>query len=167
MMWVYRGEPFNEADAGDAIGFVYIIRHETSGKYYIVQKKFKFIKTLPPLKNQKRKRKVISSSDWRSYYGSSTAFNEYVQQCGMDKFKRTIIHLCNAKSEMNYIETITQLRYNVLFDEDSFNGIINCRISSKHIVNSEMCKSLSTTINVINNKDKQYMANNVDFANNK
>ncbi|WP_444668471.1 hypothetical protein [Cereibacter changlensis] len=133
MSWTFNGQTFIDDMIGDNVGFVYIIRHAASGRYYIGQKKFHSIRTLPPLKNQTRKRKVKTVSDYQSYFGSSVELNALVSVEGKGAFTREILYLCQTKSEMNYIETIIQVKSNVIFDPLSFNAIVNFRVSRKHL----------------------------------
>ena len=70
-MWLYDGKEFKIEDRGDAIGFVYELRDTENDKRYIGKKNLFSTRRLPPLKGQKRKRKVVKESDWKTYYGSS------------------------------------------------------------------------------------------------
>lgn len=153
-MWMYQGKEFKRDDIKDHIGFVYIIRHIASSRYYIGQKKFTFTKTLPPLKGRTHKRKITTISDYESYYGSSEEVKALVLKDGKDAFTREIIHLCNTKSEMNFLEAYMQIQHNVLFDAQSFNGIINMRVSRKHVGKSEICQTLSNNIIIQEGKDE-------------
>ena len=84
---------------------------------------------MPPLKGKTRKRKVVKESDWRNYYGSSEELKKDVAEHGKDNFKRTILKLCTCKWQLKYEELKTQLENNVLIRKDSYNGIINLRIT--------------------------------------
>lgn len=113
-------------------GFVYLIT-DTSAKagekkYYIGCKQL-FSKTKrPPLKGKKRKRTVIQESTWASYYGSSNELLEAIKRKGAEHFEREILHLASCKWELKYLEMVEQIKRNVLFDEEYYNGIINLRI---------------------------------------
>lgn len=111
----------------DYLGFVYIIENKTkNGKFYVGQKKFWFKKTLPPLKGKKRKRRSLVESDWKTYTGSSNGLNEDIESG--DEIVKTILHLCESKFEMNYLETLEQFVRGALLKEECYNGIINVRI---------------------------------------
>lgn len=110
------------------IGFVYIILHKETGKYYIGKKQLISNKSRKPLKGNKNKRHYQIESNWEDYWGSSNKFQEYVKQEGKDKFIRIIIGFHNSKFELSYAELYHQIRKQVLFDPLSFNEIINVRL---------------------------------------
>ena len=111
------------------MGFVYRIENKETGKFYIGQKKIIKVEKRPPLKGKVRKRKIVKQSDWKTYCGSSNDLKNDVKTLGEDKFKFTIIRFCNSKWECSYWELYHQMHNHVLFREDSYNGIINVRIS--------------------------------------
>lgn len=111
------------------MGFVYRIENKETGKFYIGQKKIIKVEKRPPLKGKVRKRKIVKQSDWRTYCGSSNDLKNDVKTLGEDKFKFTIIRFCDSKWECSYWELYHQMHNHVLFREDSYNGIINVRIS--------------------------------------
>jgi hypothetical protein len=111
------------------MGFVYRIENKETKKFYIGQKKIIKVEKRPPLKGKVRKRKIIKQSDWRTYCGSSNDLKVDVKALGEDKFKFEIIKFCDCKWLMTYWELYYQMINHVLFREDSYNGIINVRIS--------------------------------------
>ena len=111
------------------LGFVYRIENKETGKFYIGQKKIIKVEKRPPLKGKVRKRKIVKQSDWKTYCGSSNDLKNDVKTLGEDKFKFTIIRFCDSKWECSYWELYHQMHNHVLFREDSYNGIINVRIS--------------------------------------
>lgn len=111
------------------MGFVYRIENKETGKFYIGQKKIIKVEKRPPLKGKVRKRKIVKQSDWKTYCGSSNDLKNDVKTLGEDKFKFTIIRFCDSKWECSYWELYHQMHNHVLFREDSYNGIINVRIS--------------------------------------
>lgn len=134
-MWMFNDKPFAPDMIGTAAGMVYRITHKATERYYIGQKVFWSKRTLPPLKGESRKRKKLVPSDWQSYFGSSDELNALVGQEGEQAFTREILYLCQTKSQMNYLGTVLQMHHNVLFDPLSFNGIVNMRVSRKHLQN--------------------------------
>lgn len=114
-------------------GFIYIIAHKFSGKYYIGQKKFWFKRSLKPLKGRKNKRHLVPS-DWKTYWGSNKELLEDIKKEGVENFYKSIIELCASKALMNYYETKTQFKYDVLFDKNSYNSMVNCRISRNQVL---------------------------------
>ena len=110
-------------------GFVYRIENKENGKFYIGQKKIIKVEKRPPLKGKVRKRRIVKQSDWRTYCGSSNDLKNDVKTLGEDKFRFTIIRFCDCKWKCSYWELYYQMQNHVLFREDSYNGIINVRIS--------------------------------------
>ncbi|WP_157971190.1 hypothetical protein [Pseudogemmobacter bohemicus] len=134
-MWVYKGKQFRSDDIKDNVAFVYLIEEVETGRKYIGKKSFFSIRTLPPLKGQKRKRKVKSESGWIEYFSSSEKLKALVADRGPEHFKRTILHLVKSKGEASYLEVFEQIKRNVLIDQMYFNDFIGCRIHSRHVAN--------------------------------
>lgn len=122
----------------DYHGFVYMITHTPTQKYYIGQKKFWFKSSKPPLKGNKNKRRSLVESDWKTYWGSSKKLQEFIVKEGTTKeFERKIIRLCKSQWELSYSELEWQMKLNVLRDERSFNGIINVRLGKNGAVETD------------------------------
>lgn len=134
-MWVFNGKEFTSDDIGDHVGFVYCITNKQDGKRYIGKKLFWSTRTLKPLKGKKRKRKKVVESDWKMYYGSSTEVQTLLEEFGPDNFEREILHLCDSKGDLSYMELKEQMDRDVLFNDDYYNQIINVRINSTHLKN--------------------------------
>lgn len=133
-MWIYNGNPFNSEDIPkDAVGFVYIIRNELTTKKYLGKKNFFRTIVRPPLKGQKRKRRTIVESDWKTYTGSSTEVNRQVSEHGIDSFSREILEICFSKGMLSYQEAKKQFDLDVLLDDNYLNGIIQVRINRTHL----------------------------------
>jgi len=132
-MWTYNGEEFTSDMIEDYVGFVYIITNLETNMKYVGKKLFMSTRRLAPLKGKTRKRKVVKESDWMSYYGSSEEVKTLVEELGVNSFKREILHLCNKKGEMSYLETRQQFDRQVLLDDTYYNGIINCKIHRNHV----------------------------------
>ena len=132
-MWLYEGKEFTSEMIGDYIGFVYIITIKNTGKKYLGKKLVMSTRRLAPLKGKTRKRKVVKESDWMSYYGSSEEVKMIVEEMGADNFDREIIHLCNKKGEMSYLEAAEQFQRGVLLSDEWYNGIVNCKIHKSHV----------------------------------
>ena len=134
MSWLYKESNIvvNEVPEA-AVGFVYMITHIPSGKYYIGKKQLVSNRTLPPLKGTKRKRKVTKESDWRTYYSSNLWIKQQVKEGKAEEFKREIIRFCNCKKGLSYYEMYWQFKYDVLSDENSLNGNINGKFYTKDL----------------------------------
>lgn len=134
-MWHYKGEEFTSEMIGDHIGFVYIITDLSNNKKYVGKKLLTSKRKLPPLKGKTRKRTVIKESDWQSYFGSSDEVKAILEEKGADNFHREILHLCNAKGELSYMELKEQMDREVLLDDSYYNGIVQVKIHRSHVKN--------------------------------
>ena len=132
-MWYYRDDEFTSEMIGDYVGFVYVITDLNNKKKYVGKKLFKSTRRLAPLKGKTRKRKVTKESDWQDYFGSSEEVKMIVEEKGRDSFHREILHLCNTKGELSYLEAKEQFDREVLLSDEYYNGIINCRVNRKHV----------------------------------
>ena len=134
MTWVYEGKPFSSDDIAGNAGFVYEITDTLNGKKYIGKKKLSSTRTLKPLKGQKRKRRVVSESDWESYYGSSEEVKALVEEFGSDRFRRKVLRLCKTTAEMSYFELKEQIENDVLLKPDEYyNAFVGARINRSHL----------------------------------
>ena len=115
-------------DISKYAGFIYCITNIKTGKTYIGKKVFFNEMARPPLKGRKNKRHYLKESDWRDYYGSSATLHLDLEKYGQNAFKRQIIRLCKSKWELSYYELIEQIEREVLFRDDSYNGIIQVRL---------------------------------------
>jgi hypothetical protein len=137
-MWFYNNQVVDTLP-DDCVGFVYLITNLTNNRKYVGKKLSKFSKTtyrVVKLKNGTKKRKKIRSkidSDWQTYYGSSVELLADVAQLGADKFKREILHYCNAKAVCSYMEAKEQFDRKVLESTDYYNGIISLKVHKNHI----------------------------------
>ena len=134
-MWYYQNKEFTSEMIGDHIGFVYIITDKSNEKKYVGKKLFKSKRRLPPLKGKTRRRTKVVESDWMDYFGSSEEVKLLVEEHGRDNFHREILHLCDTKGVMSYLEAKEQFDRNVLLDDSYYNGIIQCKIHRSHVKN--------------------------------
>lgn len=132
-MWFYNDEEFTSEMIGEHIGFVYLITDLSNNKKYVGKKNFLSKRRLKPLKGKTRKRTKISESDWQDYFGSSEEVKSLVEANGRDNFKREILHLCNSKGMMSYLEAKEQFDREVLLKDEYYNEFIGCKIHSKHL----------------------------------
>lgn len=132
-MWFYKDEEFTSDMIGDYIGFVYIITDKSNDKKYIGKKLFKSKRRLQPLKGKTRRRVKVVESDWQDYFGSSDEVKSLVEEHGRDNFRREILHLCNTKGHMSYLELYEQVTRRALIDEGYYNGIIQAKIHRSHV----------------------------------
>ena len=135
--WTYQGEKI-DAIPDQYEGFVYLITNTTNNKKYIGKKLAKFKTTKPPLKGRKHKRRGHKESDWKTYWGSSDLLQEDVAKLGEDKFTREIIHFCESRGVMSYLEAKEQFDREVLLNDDYYNGIINVRIGGSKLLRESL-----------------------------
>lgn len=134
MSWEYEGKQFSSEDINGHAGFVYEITDTLNGKKYIGKKKLSSLRTLKPLKGQKRNRKIVSESDWMDYYGSSEEVKGLVEEFGRDRFSRRIIRLCKTTAEMSYYEMKEQLNNDVLLrPTEYYNAFVGGKIHRNHL----------------------------------
>lgn len=139
MQWTYQGKEVQDLPE-DCEGFVYLITNLTNNKKYVGKKLAKFKKTRPPLKGRKNKRRSKVESDWRDYWGSSDHLLEDVQKLGSDKFTREILHFCESRGVLSYMEAKEQFDRRVLETDDYYNGIINVRVGSSKALKEALKK---------------------------
>ena len=132
-MWYYRDDEFTSEMIGDYVGFVYVITNLNNKKKYVGKKLFNSTRRLAPLKGKTRKRKVVKESDWQDYFGSSDEVKTIVEENGRESFHREILHLCNSKGEMSYLEAKEQFDREVLLSDEYYNGIIQVKIHRTHV----------------------------------
>ena len=138
-MWTYKGEEVNELPL-DCEGFVYLITNLANNKKYIGKKLARFKVTKPPLKGRKNKRRSTKESDWKTYWGSSDHLNADVKEFGEENFTREILHYCQSRGMLSYLEAKEQFDREVLLTDEYYNGIINVRVGSSKVLKEELCK---------------------------
>ena len=115
-------------DIGKYVGFVYCITCKVTDRKYIGKCLYWSAIRRKPLKGYKRVRLDKVESKWKSYYGSSLELLEDVKKYGVDSFERVILMNCITKFDCAYYETKLQFDNNVLFSDEYYNKIINCRL---------------------------------------
>ena len=126
-MWLYKNKEINSIEdmPADTFGFVYLVTHTPSGKKYLGKKQLIANRTLPPLKGQKKKRKIQKESDWKTYYGSQTEVKQLVKESqDMLEFVREILIFASTKKQLTYFETKLQFVNEVLENDEYLNSNI-------------------------------------------
>ena len=126
-MWLYKNKEINSIEdmPADTFGFVYLVTHTPSGKKYLGKKQLISNRTLPPLKGQKKKRKIQKESDWKTYYGSQTEVKQLVKESqDMLEFVREIRIFASTKKQLTYFETKLQFVNEVLENDEYLNSNI-------------------------------------------
>jgi len=117
-------------DIKETYGMVYKITHIATGKFYIGAKFF--YKPHYKMVNKKKKKSMVES-DWRTYWSSSEKLQAAVKEFGEDAFKREILHLVKYRGMVKYLETkeIIMRGCLELTDDECWNGIIGCKIHKR------------------------------------
>lgn len=132
--WMHEGVEFDPSLHPQAKSFVYVIECLLDGKKYIGKKLLTRAKTMPPLKGKKRKRRSRVESNWREYWGSNEELQADVKRMGPDKFKRTVLRVCQTAAEASYYEAHHQFLSEVLLRPDDFyNRHIRVRVHTNHL----------------------------------
>lgn len=129
--WTYCGDDADRynSDGTLKLGFVYVVTERSTGRFYHGKKQVTRIAKLPPLKGKKRKRRVVKETDWRKYKTSSTTIVELCEEHGEEWFDWEILSFHDSKSMLSWVELKHQVSNDCLRNDDSFNGIINIRLS--------------------------------------
>jgi len=105
-MWLYKNKVIDSIEAmpEGTFGFIYEVVHNPTGRRYLGKKVLQFNRTLPPLKGQKRKRKVVKESDWKTYYGSHAEIKGLIKEGKQEEFTREILQFVPTKKLLTYFE---------------------------------------------------------------
>jgi hypothetical protein len=140
--WLWEGNDVTEdVIPEEAVGFVYLIEHIPTGKYYIGKKSLESVRNvkigvreLARIKEERKlagirgslpkKKKVRKSSEWEKYYSSNEWIKEQITEGKSDEFKRSVLQFCYSKKSLSYYEVYWMFKYDVLSDDNSLNGNI-------------------------------------------
>lgn len=105
-MWLYNNKKITSIEdmPEGTFGFIYEVVHNPTGRKYLGKKVLQFNRTLPPLKGQKRKRKVVKESDWKTYYGSHAEIKGLIKEGKQEEFTREILQFVPTKKLLTYFE---------------------------------------------------------------
>ena len=141
--WLWNGNDVTEdVIPEDAVGFIYMIEHIPTGKYYIGKKSLESVRNvkigvreLQRIREERKlagirgslpkKKKVRKSSDWQKYFSSNDWIKEQVTEGKSGEFKRSVLQFCYSKKSLSYYELHWQFKHDVLRDENSLNGNIS------------------------------------------
>jgi hypothetical protein len=131
-MWIYKDKEVSDEDIQGYVAFVYLITNLQSGKKYIGKKLLTKTRT-KKIKGKTRKKKVVTESDWRDYFGSNDTLKRDVVELGAENFRREILDLCKSRGTANYLEARYQFESRVLESNDYYNDQIRVRVHRSHL----------------------------------
>jgi hypothetical protein len=140
-MWYFKGSQVKSIEdiPEGAIGFIYKITNNITGKFYIGKKSL-YSNRKKKISNREKKKlgmvnkdgsatdatrvkTVTKESNWFKYYGSSKELKEDIDKEGQVNFHREILEYCCTKKYMTYSEVAHQIKQDVLTN-NSYNGNI-------------------------------------------
>ena len=132
----------------DYYGYVYMTINLDTNQNYIGKKIFKNTTSKKlgkketaalPVKRGRTpsKKKVISESNWKEYYGSADEVKEWVKNTPKYKLLRVVLRLCKSSKELTYYETKYLFDYDVLLDNRYVNSNILGKFYPKDLVESK------------------------------
>ena len=151
MNWIYNNENINDISQlpENTYGFVYRITHKPTNKSYIGKKVLYYErnkklgkKELEILKEERKgvpgrlptKKKVITESNWKVYWGSNKELIELSKNEPYENFEREILQVCNSKKLLTYYETKYLFMLQVLeFPDNYFNDNILGKFYTKDL----------------------------------
>lgn len=109
MVWIYKEKEINTLEdlyecQEEIFGFVYEITHKPTGRKYLGRKQLLANRTLPPLKDSKKRRKVVQESNWKAYWGSNSEFKDFRLTLDPSEFTREILVLARSRKLLTYYE---------------------------------------------------------------
>ena len=151
MNWIEeKGKEYTELEHFDknVYGFIYIIKHKKTGRFYIGKKQLLSVvnkklgkKELIAIKEDRKvnkvqgkqptKKRVISENGWQDYWGSCKPLLQEIKEQGKDKFERQILQLCYNSKQLTYFEVMYQFKYDVLQNNNCYNETILGRYHRK------------------------------------
>lgn len=139
--WIWDQRPLVDTDIPSyAIGYIYYIWHNESGKLYIGKKLMNStrrskigVRAKKATKTRKTYQTIVKDSGWMQYWGSCIELKEDIKKCGEKAFTRAIVEWCWSKKQLSYREVVHQVQMNVL-ETDTYNGNILNRWFRKDLV---------------------------------
>lgn len=121
--WIHKSQvvlSVNDMPEG-TYGFIYEVTHIPTGKKYLGKKVLYFERNkklgkraLEALREERKakgiggrtplKQKVVTESDWKTYYGSQKEILEIVKEGNKENFKREILQYVTDKKQLTYFE---------------------------------------------------------------
>ena len=145
-MWLYKKQKIDSIDEmpKGTYGFIYEVTHTKSKRKYIGKKVLYFERNkrlgkraLAALKEERAKKgmkgrtplkqKVITESDWKTYYGSHKDILKLIKEGKQGEFTKEILHYVPNKKQLTYFEC----KYLFINEVLEHNDYINDNILAK------------------------------------
>jgi len=121
----------DKIDLEKHVGFIYRITNILTNRQYIgkklltstINKKLtkKELLSLPVKRGKKpTKKKVVSESKWKDYWGSSEELKKDIELLGKENFKREILHAVFDKQTLSYLELRLQMEERVIENTENY-----------------------------------------------
>lgn len=140
--WIHKGEEIININQfpKNAIGFIYLIRNLTNGRYYYGRKtcisNSKKRLTLAEKKlpeNQRKTFKIIEKENsWKSYTGSNKLLNEHVKAGHI--IEKEIIQFCFSKAELTFYETRAIVCSECMLTDSCYNDWISAKVYKRNLI---------------------------------
>jgi serine/threonine protein kinase len=122
-MWKYKEDTIESIEnmPKSTFGFIYEVTHTPSGRKYIGKKVLYFernkklgIRALEELRLARKakgiggrtplKQKIVTESDWKTYYGSHKEIMSLIKENKQGEFTREILQFVPTKKQLTYFE---------------------------------------------------------------
>lgn len=140
----------------DYEGFVYLIINTINDRKYIGRKFTKKRNRIKLSETSKRRKLVISESDWYYYKSSSDELKADIAKYGQDSFRFIILEWCKTRKDAMYLEVEYQVKNDVLTkkldtgDYEFYNSNIMSRYfrpkEAGTIEYETKCRNISTSL---------------------
>ena len=117
-MWLYKNKQITSLQdlPSEVVGFVYLIINKETAEWYVGKKNIYSQRTLPPLKGERRKRKVTKQTNWVQYQSSNESVKEWISP-----YKEILVY-CYTKKQLTYEEMKAILCLQGLEDQKCMNS---------------------------------------------
>ena len=149
MGWIYHGKEVGSIDdlPENSLGFIYIIRQISSGKYYIGKKLLSKAAT-KTVKGVKKK--IRKESDWMDYWSSSPQILEWIHDAsGTGDFTKEILVCVSSRGMLVYGEELALYMVGALESNLWINRNIRSKVYSSWVKPNE-AKQLREVLSSLN-----------------
>lgn len=142
-MWKWKNKKLEKIPK-NKFGFVYIIIDKTNDNFYIGKKQFYSITNVKLSKKKqninykgigrkKQKEEVIKETNWRNYKSSSKQVISLIESKDIKNFEFKILEFAENSTQLKYLETFYQFKYDIFRNKLSLNEQIIYRANIKSV----------------------------------